>query len=91
MAANFLYAPNQFLHNLLVAAFVGGSLFMILVLRQDRDGQGSGLLDENLGDLIHRQPRRGFWTLAALMATGGDFGVLSLSLYGKLPDIGPIS
>lgn len=91
MAANFLYALNQFLHNLLVAAFVGGSLFMVLVLRRHRDGQGLGLLHENLEGLVHRQAQRGFWTLAALMATGANFAVLSLSFYGKLPDLSPIA
>lgn len=91
MAANFLYALNQFLHNLLVAAFVGGSLFMVLVLRQRRRGQKLGLLHGNLDDFIHRQASRGFWTLAALMATGANFAVLSFSLYGKLPDLSPVA
>jgi len=91
MAANFLYALSQFLYNLLVATFVGGSLFIVLVLRQHRDGQGFELLHEHLEDVIHRQPQRGFWTLTALMATGANVGVLSYSLYGKLSDIGPIA
>ena len=64
---------------------------MVVVLRQHRDRQGLGLLRENLEDLIHRQAQRGFWTLAVLMATGANFAVLSLSLYGKLPDLSAIA
>ncbi len=89
MAAGLLYALNQFLHNLLVVAFVGGALAAVVLIRE---GNRGGLtLDEKMLFILRKQAHRGFWTLAALMATGVNFGLLSLSLHGKLPDIGPIA
>lgn len=87
VSANFLYAVNQFLHNVLVVAFVGGSLYVVLLIRERRSGGGADAADARTEAFLRKQPRRGFWTLVALMATGANFGVLSLSLYGKLPDI----
>lgn len=87
MPANFLYALNQFFHNVLVVAFVGGSLYVVLLIRERRSGGEADAADARTEAFLRKQPRRGFWTLVALMATGANFGVLSLSLYGKLPDI----
>ena len=84
MTANFLYAVNQFLHNVLVVAFVGGSLYVVLLIRERRSREGA---DDGTEAFLLKQPRREFWILVALMATGANFGVLSLSLYGKLPDL----
>lgn len=88
MPANFLYAVNQFFHNVLVVAFVGGSLYVVLLIRERRSGEGADAADAGRTEtFLRKQPRRGFWFLVALMATGANFGVLSLSLYGKLPDL----
>lgn len=87
MTANFLYAINQFFHNVLVVAFVGGSLYVVLLLRERRRRGGAGAADVGTEAFLLKQPRRAFWILVALMATGANFGVLSLSLYGKLPDL----
>jgi len=89
MAANLLYALNQFLHNLLVVAFVGGALVAVLLIREG--SRGGITVDEKMQVFLHKQAHRGFWTLAALMATGVNFGLLSLSLHGRLPDIGTIA
>lgn len=87
MTANFLYVVNQFFHNVLVVAFVGGSLYMVLLIRERRSREGAGAADIGTEAFLLKQPRREFWILVALMATGANFGVLSLSLYGKLPDL----
>lgn len=87
MTANFLYAINQFFHNLLVVAFVGGSLYVVLLIRERRSREGADAADDGTEAFLLKQPRREFWILVALMATGANFGVLSLSLYGKLPDL----
>lgn len=87
MSANLLYALNQFLHNVLVVAFVGGSLYVVLLMREGRSAGGADAADARTETFVREQARRGFWTLVALMATGANFGVLSLSLYGKLPNI----
>lgn len=87
MPANFLYALNQFFHNVLVVAFVGGSLYVVLLIRERRRREGAGVADAGTEAFLLKQPRRGFWILVALMATGANFGVLSFSLYGKLPDL----
>lgn len=87
MTANFLYAINQFFHNVLVVAFVGGSLYVVLLIRERRSREGAGAADVGTEAFLLKQPRRAFWILVALMATGANFGVLSLSLYGKLPDL----
>ena len=87
MTANFLYAINQFFHNLLVVAFVGGSLYAVLLIRDCRSREGAGTADAEAEAFLLKQPRREFWILVALMATGANFGVLSLALYGKLPDL----
>ncbi|GEM_PF-6289887 len=87
MTANFLYAVNQFFHNVLVVAFVGGSLYVVLLIRERRSGEGADAADDGTEAFLRKQPRRGFWILVTLMATGANFGVLSLSLYGKLPDL----
>ncbi|HWQ70471.1 MAG TPA: hypothetical protein VN494_11080 [Patescibacteria group bacterium] len=87
MTANFLYAINQFFHNVLVVAFVGGSLYVVLLIRERRSREGADAADDGTEAFLLKQPRREFWILVALMATGANFGVLSLSLYGKLPDL----
>jgi hypothetical protein len=87
VSANFLYAANQFLHNVLVVAFVGGSLYVVLLIRERRSGDGADVADAGTDAFLRKQPRREFWILVALLATGANFGVLSLSLYGKLPDL----
>ncbi|MDE2059444.1 MAG: hypothetical protein KGL31_03755 [candidate division NC10 bacterium] len=87
MAANFLYAINQFFHNVLVVAFVGGSLYVVLLIRERRSGEGKDAADAGTEAFLLKQPRREFWILVALMTTGANFGVLSLALYGKLPDL----
>ncbi|MBI2882378.1 MAG: hypothetical protein HYY11_00475 [Candidatus Methylomirabilis oxyfera] len=87
MTANFLYALNQFFHNLLVVAFVGGSLYVVLLIRERRSREEADAVDDGTEAFLRKQPRREFWILVALMATGANFGVLSLSLYGKLPDL----
>ena len=79
MPANFLYALNQFFHNVLVVAFVGGSLYVVLLIRERRSGEGADAVDDGTEAFLRKQPRRGFWILVTLMATGANFGVLSLS------------
>lgn len=91
MSANLLYALNQFLHNVLVVAFVGGSLYVVLLMRERWSKGGADAADARIGAFVWKQAPRGFWTLVALMATGANFGVLSLALYGKLPDISLIA
>lgn len=88
---NFPYVINMFIHIVAVILYAGGVFYgYIFINRRNRvtiDDEKYSYIDA----FVMREPKLWLYYLAVIIATGFGFGVLSIIMHGKPPEIAPVA
>ncbi len=88
---NLPYVINMFVHIVAVILYAGGLFYTYILLSKRNkaapDDGGYGHIDS----FVLREPLLWLYYLIVIMVTGFGFGVISIILHGKPPDIAPIA
>lgn len=88
---NFPYVINMFVHIVAVILYAGGVFYAYIFINR-RNRVATDDIKYNYIDIfVMREPRLWLYYLAVIIATGFGFGVLSVVLHGKPPDIAPVA
>lgn len=88
---NLPYVINMFVHIVAVILYAGGLFYTYILLSKRNKAAPDDGGYAHIDTFILREPILWLYYLIVIMATGFGFGVISIVLHGKPPDIAPIA
>lgn len=89
---NFPYVINMFIHIVAVILYAGGVFYgYIFINRRNRFAGDDEKKYSYIDTFVMREPKLWLYYLVVIIATGFGFGVLSMIIHGKPPEIAPVA